>query len=628
MRKYRLYVFLFVCLLAAGQRRGFAQLNCSTEVVNPDCTVHIDRNYPITLPTLQMRRGAKVTVVVDNPLAFESLTLDPQSTQAVIGSDQTSTFLTAAAPSMKSIFTGSQSRVIAIAAYSQINISGLNLSSPDSQTMKKTLSDIQNALKSLTTDVTNAANNLSQDYATLSALATDVPQVYLQLQEITSPLPRPITTVNGTYVVVRPAQIMNSTPHFPDPWRNYGAWRQVLLLELTGRECDDSFKDTCAAFPIKDLLGTAAKLKAQWTAGTDCDSSPGGDKCPYPAFPSGKLKAEADAIQSQIDDAAALNTPPDPVVTVTLDRFERNLKKKSTEIDAIAATILASQTVATDAEIDVLTKDLNQYAANIYLAPPATTASIGSVYDPIVDPNDQKRKVIATLSKSDVRRLGRQAVFAVDAVNLVSNSAAFLPAATAKKAIATITVVYADPIFETSAGTFFSFIPNRSFSNQTNIGQNPDGSMTGCATGSNPIYCSITISEQDKKPTVVPFVGANWRLGHDFLWLDSRRGATYFTAALGINPNSATTEYAAGFSLSWRALMLSPLYHLGRDSHLTQGETVGEVLCYYDPPTTGVAIDKCGSPSTPSPATKPYWRGAFAIGLSVRIPSIFSSSGH
>lgn len=628
MRKDRLYAFLFVCFLAAGQRQGFAQGNCSTEVVNPDCIVHIDRNYPITLPTFQMRRGAKVTVVVDNPLAFESLTLDPQSSQAIVGTDQTSAFLAAAAPSMKSIVAGVHSQVLPISAYSEINIQGLNLSSPDPQTMKKTLSDIQNALESLTTDVTNAANNLSQDYATLSALATDVPHVYLQLQEITAPLPRPLTAVNGTYVVVRPAQIMNSMPLFPDPWKNYGTWRQVLLRELIGRECDVTFKDTCATFPIKDLLGTASKLKAQWTAGTDCDKSPDGDKCPYPAFPSGKLKAEVDAIQGQIDDATNANTPTDPVVTAALDGFKRDLKKKSDEIDAIATTIQASQTIATNAEIDVITKDLNQYAANIYLAPPATTTSIGSVYDPIVDPNDQNRKIIATLSRSDVRRLGRQAVFAVDAVNLVSNSAASLPAATVKKAIATITVVYADPIFETSAGTFFSFIPNRSFSNQTNFGQNPDGSTTGCATGSNPVYCSITIGEQDKNPTVVPFVGGNWRLGHDFLWPDKRRGATYFTAALGINPNSATTEYAAGFSLSWRAVMLSPLYHLGRDTHLTQGETVGEILCYYNPPTTGVAIDKCGSPSTPSPATKPYWRGTFAMGLSVRIPSIFSSSGH
>ena len=52
---------------------------CSTEKVNGDCTLTIDRSYPVAMPTIQMRRGAKMTVVVTNPLGFETLSLDPQS---------------------------------------------------------------------------------------------------------------------------------------------------------------------------------------------------------------------------------------------------------------------------------------------------------------------------------------------------------------------------------------------------------------------------------------------------------------------------------------------------------------------------------------------------------------------
>jgi hypothetical protein len=403
------------------------------------------------------------------------------------------------------------------------------------------------------------------------------------------------------------------------------AWREILLHELDGETCATLGASNCAQIPIANVLGTAARLKTEWTAQAGCDPTDTDKACPMPAFPSDSLQNEGKDIQTQIDAAKAANMSGNGSVTAALTAFTQKLVTAEQSITDITATVPASKAAAISAEIDVITKDLNQYAANIYLAVPQVPSSLGDVYDPIVDPDDTNRRIIASLSHSDLRRLGRQAVFAVNAVNLVTTSAASVPTSTAKKPLATITVLYADPIFETSAGTFFSLIPNRTFSNQTNFNQNPDGTTTGCATGTTPVYCSVSIAEQDKHPTVVPFVGANWRLGHDFQWPGGRRGATYFTAALGINPNSATTEYAAGLSLSWRAIMLSPLFHLGKDIHLTQGETVGEIMCYYNPSATQ---DKCGSPSTPSPLTKQYWRGAFAIGLSVRIPSVFSAAGH
>jgi hypothetical protein len=108
---------------------------------------------------------------------------------------------------------------------------------------------------------------------------------------------------------------------------------------------------------------------------------------------------------------------------------------------------------------------------------------------------------------------------------------------------------------------------------------------------------------------VIPFAGANWKLGNNFQYL-GRRGAFYLTVAVGINPNTTTTEFAAGPSLSWRFLMVSTLYHLGRDIHLTQGEQVGQ--------------EWSGTPQTPS--TKRFWTGAFAIGISVRVPTTFGSN--
>jgi hypothetical protein len=182
-----------------------------------------------------------------------------------------------------------------------------------------------------------------------------------------------------------------------------------------------------------------------------------------------------------------------------------------------------------------------------------------------------------------------------------------------KKSIDTITVLYADPIFEVSTGVFFSTLPNRSFSNQTIVTQNPGGAV--------PNQGNVVITQAISRPTVEPFVAANWRIGHDFLWLGARRGAIYITTAVGINTNAATTaDFAFGPSISWRSVMLSPLYHLGRDTRLTQGEFVGQIWCNAS--QASGSIPKC-SGSPPSPSTQRFWTSAFAFGISVRIPSVF-----
>jgi hypothetical protein len=136
---------------------------------------------------------------------------------------------------------------------------------------------------------------------------------------------------------------------------------------------------------------------------------------------------------------------------------------------------------------------------------------------------------------------------------------------------------------------------------------------------------NVVIAQTIVRPTIVPFVGANWRLGHDFLWPDSRRGAAYLTAAIGLNPYNTTAEFAFGPTISWRSLMFSGLFHLGHDVRLTQGEYVGEIWC--DQTAASGSIAKC-SGSPPSPSTQRYWTGAFAFGIGIRVPSVFGGSGH
>ena len=192
-----------------------------------------------------------------------------------------------------------------------------------------------------------------------------------------------------------------------------------------------------------------------------------------------------------------------------------------------------------------------------------------------------------------------------------------VPTTTQKKSITTISVLYADPIFEVSTGAFFSTLPNRSFANQTIVTQNP---------GSIPTQGNVVITQTISHPVIVPFVAGNWRLGHDFTYRDSRRGAVYFSGAVGFNPYNTTVEFGVGPSLSWRAVMFSAYYHLGHDVRLTQGEHVGMIWCN----AVGTSsVPKCnGSP--PNPTTEKYWTSAFAFGVSVRIASVFggASSSH
>jgi hypothetical protein len=217
------------------------------------------------------------------------------------------------------------------------------------------------------------------------------------------------------------------------------------------------------------------------------------------------------------------------------------------------------------------------------------------------------------VNSAGARLLGRQVVYSVDSVNQIGTFVAAVSSTSQKKSIDTITVLYADPIFEMSAGGLFSTLPNRSFANQTLVTQNP---------GAPPTQGNVVITQTVTRPTMVPFVAANFRLGHDFL-IGSRRSAGYFTGALALNPYNALPEFGAGLSLSWRLLMFSALYHEGHDIRLTQGEYVGEVWCNASAASGNIA--KC-SGNPPSPSTERFWKGGFALGISVRVPTTFTSS--
>jgi hypothetical protein len=268
-------------------------------------------------------------------------------------------------------------------------------------------------------------------------------------------------------------------------------------------------------------------------------------------------------------------------------------------------------------------KDFLTYYQNIYLAkdnlpPPKhdndgklipNTQTIGHIYDPKLS---NVNKHLVAYSKL----FGRQVVFSVNAVNNISTPVNSVTATMAKVPITSITVLYADPIFETSAGAIFSFVHNRSFSNQT---------VTSPPPGSGVMPEDILIYENKTSPEVVPFVAGHVRLGPDFApaWLGHRRSAFYATFWLGFNPYSLLPEYGAGPTVSWRSFMFSALYNRAHESVLTPGLSVGQIVC--SPASAPGASPPPCTPAPPAPTTQIRAINAFAIGFSIRIPTSFAA---
>lgn len=197
----------------------------------------------------------------------------------------------------------------------------------------------------------------------------------------------------------------------------------------------------------------------------------------------------------------------------------------------------------------------------------------------------------------------RTITYSLNMLNLVVNPQEAVPDPTKKKTLATVTINFAETApkqpgaahsalrWEASAGAFFSTLPIRSFS--------------VAPVFTNGVITDKVISQNVLHPTVVPFAAANYRLTNDLPghW----KSNFYWTGAIGVNPNTVSADFATGLSYSWRALMVSALAHFGHDTRLTQGLTVGESL---------------GASFNGSLPTQTHWTTSFAVGLSVRIPSL------
>ena len=546
-----------------------AQEPCSTEKVNSSCTITIDRAYPLVLPTVQMRPGEKVIVKIDHSLPYEILSLDLQSGQAVVGTDQAAAFAAAALPNLKGLLLESGTRV---SGAPDPSLAPRNTDSTNMRLYKIAKLRFDSDFRALTSDTQRFATDATKVYAQLNEVLTPVPPVLFQPE-------RPASVTNPATYGRLPNPIFSK--EFPHPWvgDEYDQWRLSMICELVGNESECPAK---ADASIRPVLPAGMALTSLMSP------------CPTAPPPASQPRPISCQIAELQTDFGYLTDVEKTSVTNPLNELN------------VDTTILTANSAA----ITSILKDLNNYYFNIFVSRTVPDrGSLGEIDDPL------NTKAAFPTNAHLHKWLGRQVTFTVNCVNEVSPPATSVTAAQ-KKSIVTVTVLYADPKFEVSAGGIISTLPNRSFANQTIVTQNP---------GSVPTQGNVVITQMISRPTAVIFAGANLRLGHDFAWrFDQRRGAFYLTGTVGLNANNSAAEFGFGPSVSWRALMFSLLYDWGHDVRLTQGESVGMIWCNQT--AANGSIPKC-SGSPPAPSTEKYWRGVIAFGISVRVPSVFGGGG-
>lgn len=588
---------------------------CSTEKLNGDCFVNIDRLNPITLPTFQMKRGACITVYVFHPFPFEALTLDPGAAQAFEGSDQAAALVNSVVPIAKGgvfgvtqSFTASSSEIANKSLLLMENLS-VNLEQVPSK------DDDWKLAKKILDEITELNQLLTDTLAPLTSYFQETKDIYAAAREIESPAPRPIADLQA-------ADLRNK--HIPSPWHDYGKWRTSLISAIVKQGEDTTTLYKLLPVPCQKPADPPNHQPADPPPPTG-PWLPPARQClpPYTTTqPSPAPLAIPSNFQSTYGDlqknlAHLSPGKPNDDTYAQIQTLVAQLDERKVQVSRAIETY----SVVLPGFITKVSTDMQTLLTNISVAPnaPRDPVKVGTIPTPVSAGRHGggEKKVLAPYNQ-----LAPQVVYTLNAQNEIANPLLGLPSATQKQPLVTVTLLYAQPRFEVSAGAFLSWLNNRTFSNNTDV----------TITNGTPIPADVKLIEtKTTRPLIIPFAAGNYRISPEFTWpgwLGGRRGAIYSTLGVGLNPYNTQVEYFGGFSISWRYLMFSPVYHLGHDTHLTQGEQVGQIWCQYGGGATATSSPPACAGAPPAPSTKTFWAGAFALGISVRVPTAFNSTNH
>jgi len=571
---------------------------CSLSKTNGVCALVIDRENPIAPSTVQMFSGQTVFVLVKHPLPFERYFLDVSTGQAALTPDVTSTIAqttfaalgkltlftttTPAASHAMAVMTEDQKDEQKLKACNDDHFKGTNWPRPGEVRQNKAI--FYNCFGQLANFALETYRRFepitSPDSLTGAGGLPPEPYFYISqepsfLIAINEYVKYETLISNEISVLSKAPSVYNppaqpTDPKAPKPATPYSADDVNLIEELVIYQ---KLIDSVSA----DLLGYEARIR---------DIGP----CRY------------------TDEGAA----PDQSCVWEKD-VTKTYKAGSLVIEGPYPFLLKSD----------YTGDAEPFhdSTHFQLADPADIKYLG-VYDPahtyrsgnVVRVNDSYRvcvsdcysgstsqqwlpepslpDVIIESRKDDAHiyqnMVTRTVTYSLDDLNLFSYSQEAAPGAANKKAIASIALNFADhpnkrlgsPYtalrWDGSAGVFFSSLPNRTFT----------------------LTSASAVQDSKARPTPVPFAAANYRLTGDFgtRWKQN----IYATAAVGINPINTTAEFGVGPSYAWRAFMVSALCHFGHDTRWTT----------MTPGSNG------------NLPTTSHWTEKFAIGISVRVPSL------
>jgi len=575
-------------------------------------------------------------VIVYHPFHFETLSLVAGQAQAQQGSDQGSALVTAAIPNLKDLIVGTRqiqrsAEFLAVdggtpspsgngvcAQADQIQIAS---GSANEAKIIDDLAKVKKALKAASLCAETVPDRVATFYGNAGL-------VYAQLTDIQSSVPHPVASTGNAWL---PGLGLGNSMEDYDPRAatkngTYAQWRNLLLYELDDNRLPGFGEPKFAPSGIlndNDDPSSAARILSDLPASTGA------------ATGSSKPKTSAPNRFSDFDTtAAATQTDIAQLSPDIRNQYQPMLDSLIIKEQQIVGILTPTATNMTKVEAD-----LETYLTNITFwkgGKDQTGITDGENVDSNSatscqrDTSNKEERVCLgmiadTVSKAyedkklaPFKALAISAPYTVFAQNQVTNSVLQVLKSSQQQTVVPINALYADPIFEVSSGAFISMMPNRSFANYTDVE----------VVNGVPTPIDIRINETISRPELLPFAAANWRIGRDYTMPDRRRGAVYGSLAVALNPYNTMPEFAGGLSFSWRNFMFSPLYHLGHDVHLTQGETVNQIWCTYQSSksSSGVTTFSCAPISSPpAPTTKTYWRGAFAIGISIRIPTTFSS---
>lgn len=634
---------------------------CSTEISNGNCYVNINRRYPYSYPGFLMKPGASVTVNVFYPFGFEKLTLEPSAPANIYQStDQFGSLLTAVTPGLKGANVNATSSSSAFnlndtfaAEFSQnvIPQTELNLAPP----AEKEIDQAEDALNQLLTD---AVNEYIKPY---EKFKNQTNEIYRQVRLVSLAVPRPAldkpdqTNIEQTlFESSKPEGVVDCTVP-TDPWHSYDRWRGCMLRDLLIQ--GNSGTALWALFPNK--CQNPSTPTGPWTVPVPlCNQQidPQGKKVTdhsgNPVYDSVEpLEAPHidSAYDAQFNDLLAklkpfAKGPEDPLTpkdsdTETVKKLFARAKLIKQRHDLIA-NFLSGIMGAVPPTLTKISTDMQNFYIALLNAPDdsPTSVTLGTLYGPSILSSSDKaiRKYLGVPVG-----LAPSITYNVNGQNLITSSLLSAPTTTQRTLIAAIPLTFAAPRFETSTGVFLSMLNNRTFANTTQVCINTPGTTQPTSPTAPTVICTpppagtvgvptqqaVVISETvTNRPLIIPYYAADYRISPEWTWFGGRRGALYATGALAINPYLTDLEYAAGLGFSWRYLIFSPVYHLGRSTHPTQGEQVGQTWCVYGGSSSATTVPPSCSGAPPTPTTKTFLTGAFAFGIGVRIPTTYSST--